>query len=308
MTYKKMEEILLDTIGFIGLGTMGLPMVQNLLKAGFPVHVVSRSRGPIDKAVSLGAVEAKNPADLVEKVDILLTCLPLPSTIEEVYFGENGILSADLTGTLVIDHSTISPLLNQRVYDAITAKGGSYMDAPISGGPMGATAGTLAIMCGGLENDYERAKPVFEGLGTNLFYLGKIGNGSIAKLMNNYLIGVHTAALAETFILATKAGVDTTQLYEVLSASTGDSKMLHRIVPLVHQRDFDARFSNQLLYKDMRIAGELAKAYELDMPINKLAEQMYQQASEKYPMEDMAALFKIYEEKTGIMVKEKALD
>lgn len=293
----------MQTIGFIGLGTMGLPMVRNLLKAGFPVHVVSRSRGPIEQAVSLGAVEAFHPRDLAEKVDILLTCLPLPPSIEEVYFGENGILEADLTGKLVIDHSTVSPLLNKRVDQAIRKKGGSYMDAPISGGPMGAEAGTLAIMCGGEKTDYERALPVFEAMGKHIFHIGEIGSGSIVKLMNNYLIGVHTAALAETFILATKAGVDTSMMYDVLAVSTGDSKMLHRIVPLVHKRDFAARFSNELLYKDMKIATELAEAYELEMPINRLAEQMYALAKEKYPKEDMAALFKVYEEKTGIVVK-----
>lgn len=295
-----------ETIGFIGLGTMGLPMVKNLLSKGFAVHVVSRSRGPIENAVSLGAIEANNPRDLAEKVDILLTCLPLPTTIEEVYFGENGITSADLTGKLVLDHSTVSPMLNEKVDKAIREKGGSFIDAPISGGPMGAIAGTLAIMCGGDKKDFERAKPALEAMGTNLFYMGAIGNGSIAKLMNNYIIGVHTAALAETFVLATKAGVDTTELYKVLEASTGDSKMLHRIVPLVHERDFDARFSNKLLYKDMRIAGELAKAYDVEMPVNNLAEQMYQQANEKYPTEDIAALFKLYEEKNNIIVSGKA--
>lgn len=293
----------MQTIGFIGLGTMGLPMVRNLLKAGFPVYVVSRSRGPIAQAVSLGAVEAFHPRDLAEKVDILLTCLPLPPSIEEVYFGENGILQADLTDKLVIDHSTVSPLLNKRVFEAIKTKGGSYMDAPISGGPMGAEAGTLAIMCGGEKADYQRALPVFEAMGKHIFHIGEIGSGSIVKLMNNYLIGVHTAALAETFILATKAGVDTNMMYDVLGVSTGDSKMLHRVIPLVHKRDFAPRFNNELLYKDMNLATELAEAYELEMPINRLAEQMYALAKEKYPKEDMAALFKVYEEKTGIVVR-----
>ncbi|WP_139491261.1 NAD(P)-dependent oxidoreductase [Brevibacillus dissolubilis] len=293
----------MERIGFIGLGTMGLPMVKNLLKAGFSVRVVSRSRGPIDTAISLGATEALHPQDLAEQVDILLTCLPLPASIEDVYFGEHGILSADLTGKLVIDHSTVSPLLNKRCYEAIQAKGGSYMDAPISGGPMGAEAATLAIMCGGGADDYARALPVFEAMGKSLFHIGEIGNGSIVKLMNNYVIGVNTAALAEVFCLATKAGVDTDLMQQVLAASTGDSKMLHRIVPLVHQRDFAARFSNELLYKDMKIAGELAQAYEIDMPVHKVAEEMYRITKENYPKEDMAALFKVYEEKTGVVVK-----
>lgn len=292
----------MEKIGFIGLGTMGLPMVRNLLKAGFSVHVVSRSRGPIEEALSLGAEEALHPCDLAEKVDIVLTCLPLPPTIEDVYFGDNGILQADLNGKLIIDHSTVSPLLNKRTYSAIKEKGGSYMDAPLSGGPMGAIAGTLAIMCGGDKEDYDRALPVFEAMGKHLFYIGEIGSGSFVKLMNNYLIGVHTAALAETFCLATKAGVNTQMMYDVLAASTGESKMLHRVVPLVQQRDFAARFSNELLHKDMKIATELAQAYQVDMPINRLAEEMYQQAKDQYPKEDMAALFKIYEEKTGVVV------
>jgi 3-hydroxyisobutyrate dehydrogenase-like beta-hydroxyacid dehydrogenase len=297
------KGIFMERIGFIGLGTMGLPMVRNLLKAGFSVTVVSRSRGPIETALSLGAEEALHPCDLAEKTDIILTCLPLPPTIEEVYFGENGILQADLQGKLVIDHSTVSPLLNRRTYAAIKEKGGSYMDAPLSGGPMGAEAGTLAIMCGGDKPDYDRALPVFEAMGKHLFFIGEIGSGSFVKLMNNYLIGVHTAALAETFCLATKAGVDTNMMYDVIAASTGESKMLHRIVPLVHQRDFAPRFSNELLHKDMKLATELAEAYEMDMPINRLAEEMYQLAKDKYPKEDMAALFKVYEERSGVVVR-----
>jgi len=293
----------MQTIGFIGLGTMGLPMVRNLLQAGFPVHVVSRSRGPIDTAISLGAVEAANPRELAERVDILLTCLPLPVSIDEVYFGPNGILEADLRNKLVVDHSTVSPLTNQRCQEAIAAKGGSFMDAPLSGGPMGAEAGTLAIMCGGKKTDYDRLFPVLQAMGKHLFHIGEVGSGSFVKLMNNYLIGVHTAALAETFTLATKAGVDTRLMQEVIAVSTGDSKMLHRIVPLVHQRDFAPRFSNELLHKDMKIATELAASYGIEMPINQLAEQMYALAKEKYPKEDMAALFKIYEEKTGVVVQ-----
>jgi len=293
----------MQTIGFIGLGTMGLPMVRNLLQAGFPVHVVSRSRGPIDTAISLGAVEAANPRELAERVDILLTCLPLPVSIDEVYFGPNGILEADLRNKLVVDHSTVSPLTNQRCQEAVAAKGGSFMDAPLSGGPMGAEAGTLAIMCGGKKTDYDRVLPVLQAMGKHLFHIGEVGSGSFVKLMNNYLIGVHTAALAETFTLATKAGVDTRLMQEVIAVSTGESKMLHRIVPLVHQRDFAPRFSNELLHKDMKIATELAASYGVEMPINQLAEQMYALAKEKYPKEDMAALFKIYEEKTSVVVQ-----
>lgn len=298
----------MEKVGFIGLGTMGLPMVKNLLKAGFSVHVVSRSRSPIEKAVSFGAVEAANPRELAEQVDILLTCLPLPATIEEVYLGTNGIVEADLTGKLIIDHSTVSPHLNKRCEEAIKAKGGSFMDAPVSGGPMGAEAGTLAIMCGGNRADYDRALPVLEAMGENLFYIGETGSGSIVKLMNNYLIGVHAVAQAETFLIATKAGVDTELLYEVLSVSTGDSKSLHRNIPLVHQRDFAPRFSNELLHKDMRIATELAQSLGLDMPLTKLAEEMYHIAKDKFPKEDTAAIFKVYEEKTGLVVKAKNQD
>lgn len=295
----------MEKIGFIGLGTMGLPMVRNLLKTGFPVTVVSRSRGPIEQPLSLGAAEALHPCDLAEKTDVILTCLPLPPTIEEVYFGENGILQADLQGKLVIDHSTVSPLLNRRIYEAIRKKGGSFMDAPLSGGPMGAEAGTLAIMCGGDRSDFERALPVFEAMGKHLFHVGEIGSGSFVKLMNNYLIGVHTAALAETFCLAAKAGVDTSLMCDVIAASTGESKMLHRIVPLVHQRDFAPRFSNELLHKDMKLATELAEAYEMEMPVSKLAEQMYQVAKDRYPKEDMAALFKVYEERSGVVIRKE---
>lgn len=129
-------------VGFVGLGTMGLPMTKNLLKAGFEVVVVSRSRGPIEAAVALGAKEAANPADLAAQVDVALTCLPMPETVEAVYLGENGLLAGARPGTILADHSTVSPALNRKIFEAARAKGVHFLDAPVSGGPMGAEAGS----------------------------------------------------------------------------------------------------------------------------------------------------------------------
>lgn len=291
-------------VGFIGLGTMGLPMVKNLIQAQFEVWVISRSRGPVEKALSLGAKEAQHPADLASKVDILLTCLPMPETIEQVYFGSNGIISGATEGLIVIEHSTVSPELNKRQEEALLAAGGRFMDAPLSGGPMGAKAGTLTIMCGGEQEVFEKSYPVLEAMGKTIELIGPVGSGSVVKLLNNMLVGIHTAALSEAFVMGAKAGIEPALIHKILQVSTGHSFMIDRTVDLIQDRDFEQRFMVDLLYKDMKLATSLARQLGVEAELGALSEKIIGEVSDRgYGKQDVSAIIRRIEENSGVEVR-----
>ncbi|WCK53115.1 NAD(P)-dependent oxidoreductase [Aneurinibacillus sp. Ricciae_BoGa-3] len=293
-------------VGFIGLGTMGLPMTMNLLKSGFEVHVVSRSRGPIEKAVAAGAIEASDAADLASKVQILLTCLPMPHTVEDIYLGSHGVLSGSREGLIIADHSTVSPQLNQQIYNAAKEKGVHFLDAPISGGPMGAEAGSLTIMCGGDERPYQTALPVFEAMGRKIVLVGPVGSGSVVKLINNMLFGINVAAVSEVMVLAEKAGIPQDTLHEIIKVSTGHSLGYDRIYPLITARNFAPLFSVDLLYKDMKIAVNLAQQLETPLGVGRTATEMVGAAqAQGYGSEDVAATIRAIEDRTGIAITTK---
>lgn len=246
-------------VGFIGLGKMGLPMTKRLLDGGFSVVVKSRSRGPVEQALIWGATEAATPAEMASQVDLLLTCLPYPQTVEEVYTGQDGIFAGARDGLVVADHSTVGPSLSRRMYEEARKVGASFLDAPVSGGPMGAEAGTLSIMVGGDEEAFEKAQPAFAVMGRFVERFGPSGSGSVVKLINNMLVGIHEVALSEALILAERSGINLEQLYQLLTNSTGDSAMLRRSFPFIAKRDFDARFSINLLLKDLGLLMEMAE-------------------------------------------------
>jgi 3-hydroxyisobutyrate dehydrogenase-like beta-hydroxyacid dehydrogenase len=290
-------------VGFIGLGTMGFPMVKNLLQADFETWVISRSRGPIEKALALGAKEALHPADLASKVDVLLTCLPMPETIEQVYFGQNGIVQGGSKGIIVIDHSTVSPELNQRQEKAIAKLGGAFLDAPLSGGPMGAEAGTLTIMCGGHQEAFERSLPVLQAMGKTIELIGPVGSGSVVKLINNMLVGIHTAALSEAFVMGAKAGIDPAAIHNILKVSTGHSLMIDRTIDLIQDRDFEQRFMVDLLNKDMKLATSLADQLGVKVELGTLSQNIIEEVSQRgYGKQDVAAIIRKLEEDSNVEV------
>ncbi len=292
-------------VGYIGLGTMGLPMTKNLIKSGkFEVWVNSRSRGPIEEAVQAGAIEAKTATELAANVDVVMTALPMPDDIKKVYFGEEGILAGAKPGTILIDHSTAGPDLNHKIYEAGMKKDVHFLDAPISGGPMGAEAATLTIMVGGDKEIFEKALPVLEVMGKNILYMGQSGNGSVAKLINNMLVGIHTVALSEAFVLGAKSGLNSDELAEVIKNSTGHSYMINRVLPLIQNRDFKQRFSIDLLFKDMGLATAMGDQIQVPLGLAKLAEKMIGDAKEQgYGNEDVAAIIKPVEKKAHTEVK-----
>ena len=292
-------------IGFIGLGTMGLPMVKHLVDAGYETYVVSRSRSPIETAVAYGAVEKESPRHLMEAVDMVMTCLPTPSSIKDVYDGEDGLIAGASRGKIIIDHSTVDPATNEWAYKASAQKGTAFVDAPISGGPMGAEAGTLTFMCGCDEEIFPAIQPVLKAFGDYIVRVGEVGSGTTVKLLNNMLIGVHQSALAECYVMAEKAGVDPAIAYDVIKRSAGFSKSMDWAVDAILDRNFDARFSINLLDKDIKLA--LGLADELNMPLElvQLGASKVAHAKEKYGHQDVSAIIRPLEEATNTIVKRR---
>ncbi|WP_017727146.1 NAD(P)-dependent oxidoreductase [Halalkalibacterium ligniniphilum] len=292
-------------VGFIGLGTMGLPMVKHLLSNGFDTYVVSRSRGPIEQAVALGAIEASSPKDLMEAVDVVMTCLPVPQSILDVYEGDDGLIAGLSPGKVIVDHSTVDRETNERVYEQIQKKGAYFVDAPVSGGPMGAEAGTLTIMCGGDDEGFSLSRDVMDAYGDYIVHVGPVGSGTVVKLLNNMLIGVHQAALGECFIMAEKAGVDPAIAYDLIKRSSGFSKSMDWSVDAILDRSFEARFSINLLHKDIRLALKLAEQLDLPLEMVKKGEERVREAKEKYGDQDVSAIIRPLEERTGVTLLRK---
>ncbi|KMK77073.1 NAD(P)-dependent oxidoreductase [Alkalihalobacillus pseudalcaliphilus] len=294
----------MQKVGYIGLGTMGFPMVQHLIKNGFDVYVLD-GRGKYEEAVKLGAKTLSSPKEIAEKADIVMTCLPLPQTLTAVYEGENGLLAGGKKGTVFIDHSTADRNTVQNLSGLAKQQGSEFIDAPVSGGPMGAIAGNLTIMCGGSENTFSKAKAVMECYGEYIVLVGEVGSGTVVKLLNNMLIGVHQAALAECYIMAEKSGVDPSVAYDLIKRSSGFSKSMDWSVDAILDRKFEARFSLNLLHKDIGLALDLANEINMPLDMVKLGEQKVAEAKEKYGHEDICAVVKPLEEKTNISLQRK---
>jgi len=269
-------------VGFIGLGRMGMPMSQRLLKAGFYLTVHNRSRGKVEELARLGAHPAFSPAEVSRASDIVLTCLPDVPTVENVFLGEDGIVPAARPGQILVDHSTVGPSTSRRIAEAAEAIGASFLDAPISGGVERAANGTLTIMVGGDQGAFERAHPVFEAFGANIRHVGISGAGSVVKLVNQLLCGVHSQVAAEALLLGVRGGADPRVLLEILGTSWGTSFMLSRNGPVMVERDFaNARAPLRLYVKDLHLIREFAREIGSPAPLGDLTTEIFQEASNK---------------------------
>ncbi|MCL4458537.1 MAG: NAD(P)-dependent oxidoreductase [Chloroflexi bacterium] len=278
-------------VGFIGLGKMGRPMALNLLRANFSLTVHNRSRAVVEELVQMGASGAASAREVARGCDVVLTCLPNPATVEEVFLGPEGIISATREGHILIDHSTVGPSTSREIAAAAREKGAYFLDAPISGGPAGAQAGTLTIMVGGDKGAFDQVLPILQAMGKNIHHVGSVGNGSIVKLANQLLVGINLAGVVEAMVLGTRAGVDPQVMYDVLSTSFGSSAMLMRSVPLFLRRNFHPATSIGLICKDLGIVGELGKEQQVRLLLGSLAEQVFNEAKAMgLGDQDMAAL------------------
>jgi 3-hydroxyisobutyrate dehydrogenase-like beta-hydroxyacid dehydrogenase len=262
------------TIGFIGLGLMGKPMAQNLLRAGFPLAVWNRTKSKADDLVRSGAKLAENPRELAAQSDVLITIVSDPPALEEVLFG-SGALEALRQGTILIDSSTVAPETARRVAAACAERGVDFLDAPVTGGTWGAEKGELVFMVGGDAKVLDRAKPVLEAMGKRFFLLGPNGAGQTVKLGMNLLLALEIDAWAESLALVTNAGVPAERLIEVMQSSMGHARLLDVKTPLMLKNEYPASFPLRLMHKDLRLALALAREQGTRLPAAEAAYATY---------------------------------
>ena len=267
----------MEVIGFIGLGIMGKPMALNLIKGGYSLVVHSRSRGPVDTLVAAGAKAAKTPAEVARQASVVITMVPDTPDVELVLTGQNGVsVINELTpGTIVIDLSTISPVVTKQLAAAIAAKGGSMLDAPVSGGEIGAKSGMLTIMVGGDQATFERARPILACMGNpeRITYIGESGAGQVCKLCNQICIGGALAGVAEAFALAKSTGIDRARVREALLGGFAASKVLEVHGGRMLTGDYKPGFFTRLFQKDLRLVNEAAMENAVAMPATALVTQ-----------------------------------
>lgn len=295
------------SIGFIGLGAMGLPMARHLLHAGYPLHVHNRSNEVLDLLSSEGAHRCGSPEEIARLSDIILLSLPDSQAVESVVQGPRGLLAAEITGKILIDLSSSRPESTRRLARLWARSGGDMLDAPVSGGPAGAAAGTLSIMVGGERDVLERCRPVLETLGSRIFHIGEVGSGHTMKAVNNLLFGTLMVASCEAVALGAKAGLDPAKMIEVISHSSGRNYAIDvKFKQKVLNRDFSPGFTTDLLHKDMAIALDLAREMGLDLTTSSDAiEILGIGQAQGFGSEDYIALIKWYESRYGILISEK---
>jgi 3-hydroxyisobutyrate dehydrogenase len=263
-------------LGFIGLGIMGRPMVKNLLKASYEVTVWNRSEPGIKASIEAGAKRGSSPADVASKVDVVLTCVTDSPDVKQVYLGEKGVIESARPGMIAIDHSTISPSVAREVAAELGRKGVRMLDAPISGGEIGAIQGTLSIMVGGPEETFGECRPILEAMGKRITYIGPSGLGQTVKLCNQIIGALTNLAMCEGLILAAKAGADMNKMVEAVSAGAAGSWALSNLAPKILKRDFKPGFMIRLQQKDLRLVLEAAKELKLSLPGTALVNQLFQ--------------------------------
>src|SRR5262245_17924335 len=264
-----------QVVGFIGLGIMGRPMAKNLLKAGYPLVVHSRSQGPVQELAGLGAKTASSPREVAGQVDVLVTMLPNSPDVELVVLGKDGVIEGARRGLLFLDMSTISPIVSQKIGQALARKGVRTVDAPVSGGEKGAIDGALSIMAGGEKADFDAALPIFEAMGKTITHLGPLGAGGFTKLANQIIVAVNLTALGEALTLAKKAGLDRALTLKALAGGLAGSKCLEQKTPNYVAGTYNPGFKIDLHFKDLGLIMESSRALGVPLPCTAIVQELF---------------------------------
>src|ERR687890_1169822 len=243
-----------ERVGFIGLGIMGMPMARNLMEAGYELTVHNRSPEKAEELGKEGAAVAATPREVAENSDVVITMLPDSPQVREVVAGEDGVLEGISEGALLIDMSTISPVVTEELAEAVKQKGASMLDAPVSGGDVGAIEGTLSIMVGGEEADFERAKPLFEAMGKTITHVGPTGAGQVTKAANQVVVALTIEAVSEALVLGSAGGVSAQKILEVLSGGLASNKVMEVKREKFFSHTFEPGGKVQFHHKDLGIA------------------------------------------------------
>lgn len=290
-------------VGFIGLGIMGKPMSKNLLKAGYELVVIGRNPAVTEEFIDLGATIVTTPREVVEISDIVITMLPNSPEVKEVVLGGNGLFEGASEGKVLIDMSSIAPLVSREVASKLKEKGMEMLDAPVSGGEPKAIDGTLAVMVGGKKDVFDRYYDVMKAMAGSVVYVGEIGAGNIAKLANQTIVAINIAAVSEALVLAQKSGVNPELVYQAIRGGLAGSTVLDAKAPLMMDRNFDPGFRIHLHMKDLN--NVLDTSHEVGVPLPLTAsvfEMMKALKVDGYDVEDHSSLVKYYEKLANIEV------
>ena len=261
-------------LGFIGLGIMGRPMLNNLLKAGHQVVAYTRNAKVLDASVAGGAQRAVSVRDVAERADIIFTMLPDGPEVEEVVLGKGGLLGGCEAGNMIVDMSSINPLVSQKIAKACAAKGVDFVDAPVSGGEPKAVDGTLAIMVGASPEAFAKAEPLLKCMGSTVTLTGPVGAGNTTKLANQIMVACNIAAMGEALSLATRCGLDPEVVFNAVKGGLAGSAVLNAKGPMLMARNFKPGFKIQLHQKDLRNALQTAEAKQMFLPLTAMVQQM----------------------------------
>lgn len=264
----------MERVGFIGLGIMGKPMAFNLLRAGYEIVVYNRTRSKMEELIKAGAKAADSPRHVAEAAQVIITMLPDSPDVEEVVLGKSGVAEGTKKGSILIDMSSISPIVSKKIADELQKKGVEMLDAPVSGGEQGAKDATLAIMVGGDESTYEKCLPILRSMGRSVVRVGSNGAGQTAKLANQIIVASNIEALGEAFTLATKAGLDPQVLLEAIRGGLAGSNVMNTKIPNILDRNFKPGFKIRLHQKDLKNSLETARELGVPLPVTSLIQQM----------------------------------
>jgi 2-hydroxy-3-oxopropionate reductase len=291
-------------IGFIGLGIMGKPMAQNLIKAGYELTVYDIVAERMDELIKAGAHRGSSGKDVAARSEVVITMLPNSPHVREAVLGPNGVLEGARPGTVLVDMSSIAPLASQEIAAKVRAKGIAMLDAPVSGGQPKAVAGTLAIMVGGPEDMFEQVKDILAPMGSSVTRVGEIGSGNVTKLANQIIVALNIAAMSEAMVLATKAGVNPEKVFQAIRGGLAGSTVLDAKVPLALKGNFKPGFRIELHIKDL--ANALDTAHELGVPVplsSVVMEIMQALKTDGKAGDDHGGIIQFYEQLAKVQVR-----
>jgi len=294
----------LTQIGFIGMGIMGRPMARNLLKAGYSLVVYDIVPGPVAELTGEGAARGESCSDTASRCDLIITMLPDGPDVETAVLGSGGVLEGARAGSIVVDMSSINPTVSQKVAAACEAKGVEFLDAPVSGGEPKAIDGTLAIMVGGKAEIFEKVQAVLQKMGSTVTLTGPVGAGNVTKLANQIMVACNIAAMGESLVLATRAGLDPEVVFNAVKGGLAGSTVLNAKAPMVIARNFKPGFRIRLHQKDLRNALLAAESMKVSLPFTSLVQQMIMALMNEGKGDlDHSAIVNFIEDMAGIEVR-----
>lgn len=291
-------------IGFIGIGIMGRPMAANIMKAGYELHVYNhRESSKLQELVALGAIQAFSPKELASRTDIIITMVPDSPEVEAVVLGADGIVEGAKEGAIVIDMSSISPVATKRIAAKLLEKGIHMMDAPVSGGEAGAIKGTLAIMVGGIQEDFDTCLDLYRSMGASVTLVGDNGAGHTTKLANNMIAAINIAAVAEALVFVQKAGVDPTKVFEAIKGGSAGSSVMNDKMPKMIRGDINPGFRVNLHIKDLKNAIDTGHEMGTSLFLTtEVMEIMQTLKTDGYGLDDTSSIVRFYEKLANIKV------